>query len=430
MGAAWFIVCTRVILPHFSGLDLSPFAQRLAIFGPTVDESVVQAARNPALVVQWLGKPEITAYLGGLLATAGFLSLFSPVHLLLCVPILAVNVFSSWSWTYSEGAHYSASIIPFIVVSAIYGVERVSRVAARSWSAPRERTTLGLAALVLIVSLYHHRQIGVSPLSLNFHPPQPTAHHAVTRDIMATIPAGAAVSTQSALYPHLSLRQKAYLFPAINDAEYILVDVTSTPYPGSLLEVAKSIQTLLVSADFRVLRAQDGLILFRREPSPSMIQRLPSSFYSFAYADERAIGHPVRVRFGDVLELVGYDYSLLTTVHVRDKPAQIVTYWRLLRPLDGPYFPVLFFARDDGAIVGQFHEATATSQWYGLGRWQVGEVMRIETPALPVGRLKDVLLGVTTNQADPARIEDRLPPGASAVALAPDQRLLRLFSFR
>ena len=126
LGLVWFVVATRLIMPHFSGLARSPFLERMEVFGPGLRGTLKAALEQPALVVRWLWQPDIRAYLGGLLATGGFVSLFSPL-LLLTAPVLTLNVFSQWPWTYSEGAHYSASLIPFIIVSAIYGVAFVAR---------------------------------------------------------------------------------------------------------------------------------------------------------------------------------------------------------------------------------------------------------------------------------------------------------------
>lgn len=431
LGAGWFIVCTRLIMPYYSGLSVSPFFQRLAIWGDTPVDSWLHALTNPQLIIDWLAKPDIIAYLGGLLASGGFMSLFNPILLLVSAPVLVVNTFSAWDWTYSEGAHYSASLIPFVIVSAINGLGWLAAAAARRLRRPPERLIPLLSLLVLAISVAHHYQVGVSPLTPNFHPPQPTAHQRLTQQMLAAIPPAAAVSTQTGLYPHLSQRRKAYLFPAINDAEYILVDVTASAYPSSMDEVAQAIRTLLVSAEFRVLAAQDGLILLKREPVGDLVLRLPASFYSFVRAEQAAVRYPLSVRFGDTLELVGYDYRLFTVVHARTLPAQIVTYWRLLSPPDHGYAPVFFFTRGDGAIVGHYGGPTAAGQWHPVGRWRAGEIVRIALPILPVGRLHDVLLSVTSTPNEPWRSDTRLQPAPDEHAgLVGDGSLLKLFSFR
>ena len=433
MGLGWFLVCTQVILPHYNGLPISPFLHRLAIFGPTVKESLRNLLREPVLLLRWLFQPEIFAYLEGLLASAGFTSLFSPVVLGLSAPIVAMNVFSTWNWTYSEGAHYSASIVPFIIVSGIYGLGFLARQFSERGGVPHRRAVNGLAALVLLISGYHHYQIGISPLARGFHLPRITPHHRLAQDFMALIPADAPLSAQSGLYPHLAHREKAYFFPAINDAEYVFLDVTSSSYPIALEMLHWEVQKLLKSREFGVLAAQDGYLLLKKGLPENLETNLPDEFYAFAHADEATVPHPLRAHFADVLELVGYDYSILNVIHARQLPATVTTYWRPLQPLNLDYGFTFFFTRQDGAIVGCYDGGTPTSLWYPTSVWQEGEVIRMETPILPIGQLHDVMVAVTLPTADPWSVEDRLRPIESAIGqpleLFQEESLLKLFSF-
>jgi uncharacterized membrane protein len=433
MGLGWFLICTQVILPYHNGLPISPFLRRLAIFGPTVKESLRNFLWEPMLLLRWLCQPEIVAYLGGLLASAGFMSLFSPVVLGLSAPVVAMNVFSTWSWTYSEGAHYSASIVPFIIVSGICGLGFLAQQFSEWWGVPHRRAVNGLAALLLLISGYHHYQIGISPLARDFRPPRITPHHRLAQEFMALIPADAPLSAQSSLYPHLAHREKAYFFPAVNDAKYIFLDVTSPPYPIAVEKLHREVEKLLKSREFGVLAAQDGYLLLKRGLSENLEMDLPDQFYTFARADERAVPHPLRARFADALELVGYDYSILNVVHAHQLPATVITYWRLLQPLDLDYGFAFFFTRQDGAIVGYHDGGTPTSLWYPTSVWPEGEVIRMETPILPIGRLSNVMVAVTLPTADPWSVEGRLQPieGTSSqlLELSQERSLLKLSSF-
>jgi hypothetical protein len=60
-------------------------------------------------------------------------------------------------------------------------------------------------------------------------------------------------------------------------------------------------------------------------------------------------------------------------------------------------------------------------------------VIRMETPILPIGRLRDVMVAVTLPTADPWSVEGRLRPVESAsgqpLELSQERSLLKLFSF-
>ena len=474
MGIGWFLICTQVILPYHNGLPSSPFYHRITVFGPTIAASLLNIAREPVLLVQWLGRPEILTYLGGLLASTGFMSLFSPVLLTLSAPVVAMNVFSTWSWTYSEGAHYSASIIPFLTVSGIGGLGFLARQLSERWRVPRGWAVQGLAALVLVASGYHHYRIGISPLARSYHPPRMTSHHRLARELMALIPPDASLSTQSGLYPHLAHREKAYFFPAVNDAEYVFLDVTGSSYPITTVEVYETVQRLLSSGEYGVLAAQDGYLLLEkglpadgetrlpadgetrlpadgetrlpadgetRLPVNSETRlpsggeaRLPEAFYTFARTDERAIPHALRARFGDALELLGYDYRLDHVVHAHQLPATVTTYWRPLKPLAEDHVFAFFFSRQDGAIVYHYDGPTPTTTWYPAHLWQEGEVIRIETPVLSVGRLQGAMAAVVLSPADPWSVGGRLGPieraGDQPLEVYEARTLLKLFDFQ
>jgi uncharacterized membrane protein len=434
LGLGWFLVASLVILPHFNGLSHSPFLDRLAVFGPTLKESVRNALRDPSLVWRWLRQPEITTYGAGLLASAGFMSLLNPLVLVLAAPVLANNVFSTWNWTYSEGAHYSASVIPFIIVSAIFGVDWLSRQLARRLALPRRTLAAGLAAAVLAVSGYHAWQIGMTPLARDFHWPELTPHDRLAAGFIAQIPPEAAVSAQSSLYPHVAHRQKAYLFPAVNDADYIFLDVTSPPYPLDVGGLDAEVQSLFDQGNFEIVRAEDGYLLLRRGTAEGIAADQWQRFLTFARAGQTIPSHLLQARFGDALELVGYDYTVHNVVTAGELPATVTTYWRALKPLDQDYGFAFYFTRDDGAVVGQYTGETPTTGWYPTSVWQPGEVVRVETPVLSIGRLKDLLVAVTLQFADPDATEGRLrpveAPAGQGTEVIQEGSLLRAFSLK
>jgi hypothetical protein len=144
----------------------------------------------------------------------------------------------------------------------------------------------------------------------------------------------------------------------------------------------------------------------------------------------------LQARFGDTLELLGYDAVIHNAVHAQQLPVTVSTYWRPLRPLGDGYTISLFFSREDGAIVYHYDGPTSVDLWYPQPLWQAGEVIRIETPILAAGRLRDVMVAVVpaadgAPAGDPWSVEDRLVVDASDASLETyDQgTLLKLFSF-
>ena len=436
LGLVWFVIATRVIQPHFNGLPASPFLQRMAIFGPTIEETIANALRQPGLIFGWLARPEITAYLSGLLATGGFMPLLNPLVLLIGAPILAINIFSRWDWTYSEGAHYSASLIPFVVVAAIYGTAWLARQIASRAGIPFRRTAETLAVVVLAVSLFHQWQIGLTPLARNYRPPVIGEHHRLGQEFARLIPPDASVSAQANLYPHIAHREHAYFFPAVNDAEYIWLDVTSPSFPIGVGELNSKIQFLLERGEYGVVKAQDGYLLLKRGALGWLDGAALAAFLTFARAGNPP-AHTTAIRFGDALELVGYDADVHNVVTAGQLPATVATYWRALQPPDADYAISFFFTRPDGAIVGSYADATAALSWMPTRAWRPGEIIRVETPILAIGRDLGVLVGVSPPGARPDDPAKRLSPAMAGTSATGDAtpkviagaRLAELFRF-
>jgi uncharacterized membrane protein len=436
LGIGWFLVATRLIQPQFHGLPDSPFLQRLAIFGPTVKDTFVNALRDPGLVFAWLAQPAVARYLLGLLATGGFMPLFSPITAAIGAPILIINIFSSWDWTYSEGAHYSASMIPIIVVAAVYGTEWLARRIAHFARAPYARVTTSLAVVMLAIGLLHQWRIGQAPFAQSYQRPTLSEHHRLGHQIIAAFPPDASVSAQANLYPHIAQRRQAYLFPAVNGAEYILLDMTSSPFPVDVASLSSEVQFLLEHGEYGVIEAQDGYLVLKRGAAHGLQGAAWRAFLTFARADQPP-RYTAAVRFGDALELVGYDYDVHNVVTAGQLPATVITYWRALQPLTADYAISVYFTRADGAVVGSYHDGLAALSWYPTRAWQPGEVIRVETPILAIGRDRGVLIGVGQGISAPDQPDRRLPPALKGVSIgngAPpkvlaEARLVEIFRF-
>ncbi len=134
---------------------------------------------------------------------------------------------------------------------------------------------------------------------------------------------------------------------------------------------------------------------------------------------------------------MGYDADVHNVVTAGQRPATVATYWRALQPLDADYAILFFFTRPDGAIVGSYTDATAALSWMPTRAWRPGEIIRVETPILAIGRDLGVLVGVSPSGArsdDPAK---RLSPAMAAVPetghappkIIPEAKLAELFRF-
>lgn len=120
MGVGWFYISMTQIIPHFrSGAHfaLSYFGD----FGDSTTTVFIGLLKNPIQLLQHIFRKETYEYLYNILGPFGFLSFFSPLHLLIAAPEFGINLLSKSEAMRNIYYHYTAVITPFVVVSAMYG---------------------------------------------------------------------------------------------------------------------------------------------------------------------------------------------------------------------------------------------------------------------------------------------------------------------
>jgi uncharacterized membrane protein len=390
VAAGWVAACFLVIIPHFDGGAPSLFAVRYG-------DAVAHLRRVPG---EWLaGRPDwpvpayTVAYARELLGSVGFLALLAPVELLVSAPALAVNGLSDSAWQHGGGAHYSAEAVPGLLFAAAVAARRLAHLGRRRLGLPAARCALALSLVALGGGLAQAWRHGVLPPSRRFaaHADAlwaPNGRLERLRPLLARIPEDAPVSAQSNVFPHLSRRERVYVFPAIEDARYVLVDVAGTSDPLSVDELLPEVSALLVSARFRLLDGVDGFLLFERRedarPGLGAGTALPARFLDFARdgRDGEAAPAPRAVaRFGAQLEVVGYRLTPVPEVSFGIRRAVPEVRLRALAPLERAYRVTTFRVGRDG--LARIHDdGNPTQLWHPTSRWRAGEVLRLEYPPL------------------------------------------------
>ncbi|MDW8071918.1 MAG: DUF2079 domain-containing protein [Anaerolineae bacterium] len=357
-----------------------------------------------------LSQPERLRYMLELFAPVGWLALLAPEYLLLGLPVGVANFLSDFPAQYSGQQHYTAPLVPAMIIAAIYGTRRLLRWVAgcpddqvqirrgavyrssssRDADVPLQPGSVRCCAFLVACSIWtlgwsvgFHMERGWTPLARNFQWPQITAHHRLLGRFIAQIPPAATVSTTPPLHPHLAHREKIYLYPTVADAEYVLLDIASRTdaHPN---DVYKTFQGLIESGRFTIVDAADGYILLARtDTGVHGARSLPDAFYDFLrVGDDRHPQFPLRVEFAPpgcdrvALRLVGYDLV--------DDPIWQQTgvrlYWQALAPLPARTRLWPFFYDDAGVIIEDTTQRPmVASIWYPPARWRPGELIITET---------------------------------------------------
>src|SRR5207245_9855474 len=105
---------------------------------------------------------------------------------------------------------------------------------------------------------------GAGPLAANSAPASVTAHASRAAALAASLPLDASVSATSALVPRVSRRSQVYVFPAVLNADFVLLDLRASPAPTSAGDVFTRVRDMLAEGGWHVDTAEDGLLLLRR----------------------------------------------------------------------------------------------------------------------------------------------------------------------
>ena len=461
LATAW-VGLTLLIFHLYGPSGHSLLASRYAYLG----NGPVEIGRNillhpVSMFYQHVLDPSHFKYLRILLAPVGYLPLLAPWVLVLAVPSLAINLFSSDPNQYIGVFQYSAEIVPVLIFATIeaivviiwavqWFVRRIHEGSAQEQVQPGEKPTvvpprlvhwvqsISLIVLIGFVLFNVVRQdtvYGALPFSRGFGWPHTTAHDAVAQRFIDKIPATASVSAQSSLVPHISERPAIYLFPYGDDrADYIFLDVTSYTYPYQTPGYTSEVKRVLLSGNYGIVAAQDGYILLKRGlPSPGIspfspvqngsdvIPDLPDDFCSFVRASQEEVQNPLHVDFSSNggssagISLIGYSVAPPNSFPAITRFMQVTAFWKVSIANPPPLrIQSLLF---DNSGKEQFSSIDFPAlSWCPTSTWRPGMVLRTASSTLYIGNVPNglvhvaiALLPYTSPSGTIGAVTDRLP---------------------
>lgn len=487
------------------GLDLLVFrlasptghpllASRYAYLGSNIFEILRTIVLHPvSLLKQNVFEHAHFYYIRLLFSPVNYLALLAPWVLILAVPSIALNLFSSDPNMYQGTAQYNAEIVPFLIFATIESFVLI--VFAVQWIADRVRESQSraqvalagvpvstgplpgerdpqpfgsiragsprwlqpvalflLLAFSLVSVLRHDQTYGVMPISQNFIWPQVTVHDEMAQRFINMIPANASVSAQSSLAPHLSQRTNIYLYPyGVDYADYIFLDVTSDRYPFAPSDYEASVKNLLVHGNYGIVASGDGYLLLKRGlPAPGLapqspassgvnsVPALPEAFCSFVQIAPQPGTTPVQVNFAagrgnGTASLVGFQ------VNRPGAYLQVISYWRVSQAQLPPLKITTSLLNSGGQEVFTSSDFTGAA-WCPSSTWQPGTIVRMSTGLLYIGNVPRgmvhitlALLPYTTTSATMNGNEQGLPltivQAPASVTAVSGKNLLQLQTF-
>jgi uncharacterized membrane protein len=264
LAGLWAAVAIGVVIPHYNAGAESDFYGRYSEVGGSAGGILKTAYTHPLRIVEAAFGTRDLHYLLDLVAPLAALCLLSPLVLVAALPELAINLLSSTTTQTSIHFHYTAGLIPTLVIAAVFGAKRLSRFA------------FAVATLVVLAALIGNYRLG--PIPGWRHVPggqqfqatagRVTVHDRVAERALKLIPSDAVVSATNTLGAHLSARPRFLSFPFVEDAGWIAADETQPGYADRYAPVptATLLAALRRNPEWQLVFEDDGILVFRRLP--------------------------------------------------------------------------------------------------------------------------------------------------------------------
>jgi uncharacterized membrane protein len=237
VGAGWFLICTKWIIPHHLQGESAFYVQYFfGSYGNSMGEVVTHLATNPQEVVRAASQPDAKTFLLDLLGPLGFFPLVGLPVAAISGPQVATTLLGNQSFLRQITNQYTALIIPGFFAASIDAVARIRRRAgsARPFIVKVSLVWLAFCSMGFAV-LRGPLPGAVGSSEWQLYPKNIAAMDAA----VALVPDGVSVTATNEIAPHLSHRKVIYMFP--NPFERILYGLgnakpTNDPPNADLVE--------------------------------------------------------------------------------------------------------------------------------------------------------------------------------------------------
>lgn len=215
----WFAISIWLIIPYFRGGQHFALTRYKSLGdGPT--EIIKNVFTKPGMYISLIFNFKNLKYLFLLISPIAFFSLLSPIYLLIAAPEFMINFLSTHWQMRGIDNHYAAVIIPFVFISAIFGVKEIIK--------RKILDVKKISILLIIFTLITSYDKGLLPYSKDSSLKMFSTHRSEIDSVKIwenkLKDENISVSVSESLGSHLSQRIKLYRFSGTYKyADYVLI---------------------------------------------------------------------------------------------------------------------------------------------------------------------------------------------------------------
>lgn len=216
---------------------------------------------SPQKIVKIIFQNGQLDYLLKLFAPLGFVSIFAPFYLIFALPDLLINLLSNNKQLHEIYYQYSATITPFIFISAILGVRKIINFFPKL---PLFIIFLFILSATFLSSYFLGPLPGAkNPNNLMFIKPQ--ENRVFIKNFLSRIPRKYSIAATNNLGAHLSHRQNIFTIPqGLDKADVILFLLNDSFAQPSLEEQKKMAEKMKEDKSYSLVLEKDDFVVFKK----------------------------------------------------------------------------------------------------------------------------------------------------------------------
>ncbi len=267
----YFVLITGFVMPALSNSGAYPHFH-YSVLGSGGGEALVQLLSHPLdslklLFVNHTTLPEnngVKAEFWIVTAVCGVFCLIrKPVYLFMLIPVFAQKLYHDNVAMWGINQHYAIELAPLLAIGTF---EAIAQFHQLTWKRVASFTAV-ICSFACAIRVMDNTIAYAEKARIRIYK---EAHYSrefpidEAYKVLELIPENAIVSAQSAFIPHLALRESAYQFPIIRNAEYILLSPVENPYPLTAEQFTHTTDSLLSSPHWKIVTRNKTFILLKK----------------------------------------------------------------------------------------------------------------------------------------------------------------------
>ncbi|OGH18151.1 MAG: hypothetical protein A3C22_03565 [Candidatus Levybacteria bacterium RIFCSPHIGHO2_02_FULL_37_10] len=230
-------------------------------FGDTPTQVVKNIFLSPSKLISAIFEASRIGYLNQLFMPFGFMSLLSPLALFFAIPDLLIGLLSNNSHLRQIYYQYTATITPFILISAIFAVKNFSK-----WFSKIPKYCI--AIYLLFLTLFSAYSFGPLPWAKRANTDmftKPQSNREIIEDFLSKIPEKYTIAATNNLGSHLSQREVIYTIPiGIDKADIVLFLLNDRFAQPSLGAQRQMVEKLKQDKNYIKVFEKDNFVVFKK----------------------------------------------------------------------------------------------------------------------------------------------------------------------